>query len=88
MMVRLTFLIAITPSLMYFARGELPNFHPTDHGTVKATVPRGRVYTLSLPEQKAMEEYVKEALEQGYIRPSTSPAASSFFFVQKKDGGL
>ncbi|KAK3524883.1 hypothetical protein QTP86_011081 [Hemibagrus guttatus] len=30
----------------------------------------------------------KEALDQGYIRPSTSPAASSFFFVAKKDGGL
>jgi len=29
-----------------------------------------------------------EALKQGYIRPSTSPAASSFFFVAKKDGGL
>ncbi len=35
-----------------------------------------------------MEEYVKEALNQGFIRPSTSPAASSFFFVAKKDGGL
>uniref|UniRef100_A0A8C1RNS1 Gypsy retrotransposon integrase-like protein 1 n=1 Tax=Cyprinus carpio TaxID=7962 RepID=A0A8C1RNS1_CYPCA len=35
-----------------------------------------------------MEEYIKEALAQGYIRPSTSPAASSFFFVEKKDGGL
>ncbi len=35
-----------------------------------------------------MEEYIKEALQQGFIRPSTSPAASSFFFVAKKDGGL
>ncbi len=35
-----------------------------------------------------MEEYIEEALQQGYIRPSTSPAASSFFFVAKKDGGL
>ncbi|KAK3556035.1 hypothetical protein QTP70_001836 [Hemibagrus guttatus] len=35
-----------------------------------------------------MEEYIKEALAQGYIRPSMSPAASSFFFVAKKDGGL
>ncbi|KAK3519931.1 hypothetical protein QTP70_008026 [Hemibagrus guttatus] len=35
-----------------------------------------------------MEEYIKEALAQGYICPSTSPAASSFFFVAKKDGGL
>lgn len=53
-----------------------------------ATLPKGRVYPLSIPEQKAMEEYVEEALRQGYIRPSTSPAASSFFFVAKKDGGL
>ncbi|KAK3537159.1 hypothetical protein QTP70_002654 [Hemibagrus guttatus] len=51
-------------------------------------VPRGRIYPLSIPEEKAMEEYIKEALAQGYIRPSTSPAASSFFFVAKKDGGL
>ncbi len=35
-----------------------------------------------------MEEYIQEALNQGFIRPSTSPAASSFFFVGKKDGGL
>ncbi len=51
-------------------------------------VPRGKIYPLSLPKQKAMEEYIEEALQQGYIRPSTSPAASSFFFVAKKDGGL
>ncbi|KAK3549140.1 hypothetical protein QTP70_033344, partial [Hemibagrus guttatus] len=35
-----------------------------------------------------MEEYIKEALAQGYIHPSTSSAASSFFFMAKKDGGL
>ncbi len=52
------------------------------------SVPRGRIYPLSIPEQKAMEEYIEEALQQGYIRPSTSPAASSFLFVAKKDGGL
>ncbi|KAK3506309.1 hypothetical protein QTP70_001709 [Hemibagrus guttatus] len=51
-------------------------------------VPKGRIYSLTLPEEKAMEEYIKEALAQGYICPSTSPAASSFFFVAKKDGGL
>ncbi|XP_056116899.1 uncharacterized protein LOC130094584 [Rhinichthys klamathensis goyatoka] len=32
-----------------------------------------------------MEEYVKETLNQGYIRPSTSPAVSSLFFVAEKD---
>lgn len=35
-----------------------------------------------------MEEYIKEALHQGFICPSTSPAVSSFFFVSKKDGDL
>ncbi len=49
------------------------------------SVPKGKIYPLSLPEQKAMEEYIEEALQQGYIRPSTSPAASSLFFVAKKD---
>ncbi|KAI2644487.1 Transposon Tf2-8 polyprotein [Labeo rohita] len=37
---------------------------------------------------QAMEEYIAEALQQGFIQPSTLPAASSFFFVGKKDGGL
>lgn len=48
-------------------------------------VPRGKVYPLSMPEQKAMEEYIEEALQQGFICHSTSPAASSFFFVARKD---
>ncbi|KAL0172840.1 hypothetical protein M9458_033151, partial [Cirrhinus mrigala] len=37
-------------------------------------------YPLSIPERAAMEEYIQEALQQGFIHPSTSPA--------KKDGGL
>ncbi len=53
-----------------------------------AKLPKGRVYPLSIPERKAMEDYIQEALRQDFIRPSTSPAASSFFFVGKKDGGL
>ncbi|KAK3514295.1 hypothetical protein QTP70_012911 [Hemibagrus guttatus] len=51
-------------------------------------LPKGRVYPLLIPENKAMEEYISEALQQGFIQPSTSLAASSFFFVAKKDGGL
>jgi len=35
-----------------------------------------------------MRKCIKEALDQGYIRPSTFPAAASFFFVSKKDGRL
>ncbi len=52
------------------------------------SVPKGKNYPLPLPEQKSMEEYIEEDLQQGYIPPSTFPAASSFFFVAKKDGGL
>ncbi|KAK3540352.1 hypothetical protein QTP70_029561 [Hemibagrus guttatus] len=51
-----------------------------------AKLPKGRVYPLSIPENKAMEEYISEALQQRFIRPTTSPVASSF--VAKKDGGL
>ncbi|KAI2650240.1 Transposon Tf2-6 polyprotein [Labeo rohita] len=50
--------------------------------------PRGRLYSLSIPEQAAMDKYIKEALENGFIHPSTSPAGAGFFFVEKKDGGL
>ncbi|XP_060775509.1 uncharacterized protein LOC132885169 [Neoarius graeffei] len=52
------------------------------------TPPRGRLFSLSQPERKAMEEYLKDALVSGFIRPSTSPAGAGFFFVGKKDGGL
>uniref|UniRef100_A0A3B1JLN1 ribonuclease H n=1 Tax=Astyanax mexicanus TaxID=7994 RepID=A0A3B1JLN1_ASTMX len=55
---------------------------------VGAPLPKAKVYSLSRPETAAMEEYINEALRQGFIRPSTSPASSGFFFVQKKDGGL
>ncbi len=56
--------------------------------TRASLLPKGRVYPLSIPERKAMEDYIKEALQQQFICPSTSPAPSSFFFVGKKDGGL
>ncbi|KAK3516007.1 hypothetical protein QTP70_000893 [Hemibagrus guttatus] len=53
-----------------------------------ASPPRGRVYPLSLPEAKAMEEYIEEALAVGQAQPSTSLAAAGFFFVGEKDRGL
>ncbi|KAK3557354.1 hypothetical protein QTP70_026572 [Hemibagrus guttatus] len=53
-----------------------------------AMPPKSKVYPLSCPETQAMEDYIKEALSSGFIRPSTSPAAAGFFFLEKKDGGL
>lgn len=51
-------------------------------------VPRGKIYSLSLPEQKAMEQYITEAIHRSYKRSSRSPASLSCFFVPKKDGGI
>ncbi len=73
------------------AATRLPPHRPWDCAIdllPEAKLPKGRIYPLSIPEHTAMEEYIQEALQQGFIRPSTSPAASSFFFVAKKDGGL
>lgn len=52
------------------------------------TPPHGCIYPLTLTEQAAMEMYVREALHQGYIEPSTSPALARYFFVEMKGGGL
>ncbi|KAL0161376.1 hypothetical protein M9458_045101, partial [Cirrhinus mrigala] len=73
------------------AATQLPPHRPWDCAInllPGAQLPKGKVYPLSIPERQAMEDYITEALNQGFIRPSTSPAASSFFFVGKKDGGL
>uniref|UniRef100_A0A3B1KLG0 ribonuclease H n=1 Tax=Astyanax mexicanus TaxID=7994 RepID=A0A3B1KLG0_ASTMX len=70
---------------------ELPPHRPWDcsieleEGKIP---PRARIYPLSVKETQAMEDYIQEALNQGFIRPSTSPASASMFFVEKKDGGL
>ena len=43
---------------------------------------------LTPQEQIELDKFLKENLEKGYIRPSQSPMASPFFFVDKKDGKL
>lgn len=50
--------------------------------------PHNCFYPLSLAEQQAMEEYVQEVLQQGYIQPSTCLSSAGFFFVEKKVRGL
>ncbi|KAI2663997.1 Transposon Tf2-8 polyprotein [Labeo rohita] len=67
------------------AATHLPPHRPWDCAIdllLGAQLPKGRVYPLSIPERQAMEEYILEALNQGFIRPSTSPAALSFFFME------
>jgi hypothetical protein len=47
-----------------------------------------KIYPLTLTEQGKLDEYIKENLEKGYIRPSKLQYSSPFFFVGKKDGKL
>jgi len=47
-----------------------------------------KVYPMNRIEDDAVQKFLQDELEKGYIRESKSPYASSFFFVQKKDGKL
>ncbi|EDN02416.1 hypothetical protein HCAG_00280 [Histoplasma mississippiense (nom. inval.)] len=46
------------------------------------------IYNLSETELAALREYLKNALDKGWIQPSSSPAGAPILFVPKKDGGL
>ena len=43
---------------------------------------------MSAPELAAMKTYVKEYLENGFIRPSKSPATAPVMFIKRPDGKL
>jgi len=47
---------------------------------------KGKIYLLSRVERKEVQEFVKDQLKKGYIRPSKSLQMSLVFFVPKKDG--
>ncbi len=47
-----------------------------------------KIYPTMQSEKEALNEFVKEQLAKGYIRPSKSPFSSPFFFIKKKDGKL
>ena len=46
------------------------------------------IYSLTPIEEVALKDWLRESLRKGYICPSQSPMASSFFFVGKKDSKL
>ena len=73
------------------AAERFPISRPYDHAikTKEGFVPSDcPVYLMAPKEQIALDEFINENLRKGYIRPSTSPQASPFFFVPKKDGSL
>ena len=44
------------------------------------------MYRLSTLDNEEIKKQVQELLDQGMIRPSTSPCGSPIILVQKKDG--
>jgi hypothetical protein len=47
-----------------------------------------KAYPLFGKEREELDNWIKEQLKKGYIRPLKSPQVSPFFFVGKKDGNL
>ena len=47
-----------------------------------------KVYLLSPTEDIALQTFLSENLDKGYIQQSKSPYASPFFFIKKKNGDL
>jgi hypothetical protein len=68
-----------------------PESRPWDH---KIEMKKGfepklfKNYNFIPAEQIELDKFLKENLENGYIRPSQLPMVSPFFFVPKKDGKL
>ena len=51
-------------------------------------LPFGPLYGMNRTKLQALKEWLKENLKKGFIRPSSSPAASPVLFVKKPGGGL
>ena len=70
---------------------RFPDPRPWDH---KIELKEGfqpksfKAYNLTPEEQRELDQWTKDNLNKGYIRPSQSPMASPFFYVKKKDGKL
>ena len=70
---------------------RLPPSRDYDHpiNVDESFVPKvSKVYPLSPDERKVVDDFIDENLKSGKIRPSTSPQAAGFFFVNKEDGAL
>jgi len=71
---------------------RMPLRKPYDHAIdfmEGAKLPKlAKVYLLSLVEKNSLDTWINEELRKGYIRPSTSLIAASFFFVKKHNGSL
>ena len=71
---------------------RFPPSRPWDHAIeLKEGAPKAidcKVIPTTAEEDEALQKFLKEQLEKGYIRKSKSLYASAFFFIKKKDGKL
>ena len=70
------------------AANRFPPTRPWDHAIdlKEDFIPSDcKIYPLSPKERNSLDEWIKDDLAKGYIRPSKSPQASPVFFVEKKD---
>ena len=70
---------------------ELPSHGEWDYAIALyegTELPFGPIYNLSEMELAVLWEYLATNLENGFIRPSTSPAGAPILFIKKKDGDL
>ncbi|KAF8659425.1 hypothetical protein AX16_001846 [Volvariella volvacea WC 439] len=65
-----------------------PYDHPIDFIPGKDLLKPSKVYPLTPKQRNSLDLWIDEELRKGYIRPSTSPLAASFFFVPKANGDL
>jgi len=73
------------------ASEQFPESRPWDHriDLKPDFIPKkAKTYPLSVEEEKEMNKFIDDNLRKGFIRESTSPQASPFFFISKKDSGV
>ena len=70
---------------------QLPPHRPYDHSIrlqPEAKPPASPLYGMSREELLVLKKYLEDHLAKGFIRPSSSPAASPVLFIRKLGGGL
>ena len=70
---------------------KLPSHRSYDHIILLISdkkLPKGPLYNMSHDELQMLQKYLKDHLSKGFIRVSSSSAASSVIFVKKPEGEL
>jgi hypothetical protein len=74
------------------ASNQFPPSRSWDHAIeLKVDAPRAincKIYPITPTKDEALLKFLKDMQERGYIQPSKSPYALSFFFIRKKDSKL